>query len=38
MEGVEFRKAHSAMMDGRVSWTSERGEFVQRPVFWGEMF
>ncbi len=35
MEGVEFRKAHSAMMDGRVSWTSERGEFVRRPVFGG---
>jgi hypothetical protein len=36
MEGVEFGKAHSAVMDGRVSWTSERGEFVRRPVFGGK--
>jgi hypothetical protein len=37
MVGIEFRKAHSAMMDGRVSWTSEAGEFVQRSVFQREM-
>jgi len=38
MEGVEFRKAHSAMMDGRVSWPFETGEVVQRRVFGGENF
>jgi len=38
MEGIEFRKAHPAMMDGRVSWPCETGEFVQRVVFGGEMF
>jgi hypothetical protein len=38
MEGVEFRKAHSAKMDGRVSWPFETGEVVQRVVFGGEMF
>jgi len=30
MEGVEFRKAHPAMKDGRVCWSSEPEEFVQR--------
>ena len=38
MEGVEFRKAHSAMLVGRVSWACERRKFVQRPVFGGESF
>jgi hypothetical protein len=38
MEGVEFRKAHSAMMDGRVSWPFETGELVERPRFGGEKF
>jgi hypothetical protein len=38
MERVEFRKAHSAVMDGRVSCSSESREFVRRPVFCGEMF
>ena len=37
MECVEFRKAHSAMMDGRVSWPFETGEVVQRPVFSGDV-
>ena len=37
MECVEFRKAHSAMMDGRVSWLFETGEVVQRPVFGGDV-
>jgi hypothetical protein len=30
MEGVEFRKAHPAMKDGRVCWSSEPEEFVRR--------
>jgi hypothetical protein len=29
MEGVEFRKGHPAIMDGRVSWSSEPEAFVQ---------
>jgi hypothetical protein len=29
MEAVELWKAHSALVNGRVSWTSERGEFVE---------
>jgi hypothetical protein len=37
MEGAEFRKAHSAMVDGRVSWTSEAAELVQPSVLGGEM-
>jgi hypothetical protein len=38
MGGVEFREAHSAMMDGSVSWPFETGEVVQRRVFGGEKF
>ena len=38
MEGVEFRKAHSAMMDGRVSWTSESRRVRAVIVFGGEKF